>query len=118
MRRSARWSLSGPGSSRPLAVRCAASPPGLAGKVVAVRFERDTRTLYLRPCSDAYRTQLDLDQRQIMAKILTHADRKRGRHQPWSARSRRWVAPTHVCRAVTENADGAEVLFVGPTVHP
>ncbi|MEU5403607.1 DUF721 domain-containing protein [Streptomyces sp. NPDC005963] len=43
--------------------------PELAGKVAAVSFEEETRTLHLRPCSDAYRTQLNLHQRQIIAKV-------------------------------------------------
>ncbi|MCL7382184.1 DciA family protein [Streptomyces sp. 35G-GA-8] len=43
--------------------------PELAGKVAAVAFDEDTRTLHLRPVSPAYRTQIDLYQRQITAKI-------------------------------------------------
>ncbi|EDY50413.1 hypothetical protein SSCG_03561 [Streptomyces clavuligerus] len=35
----------------------------MAGRGAAVRFEQDTRTLHLRPCSDACRTQLTLHQR-------------------------------------------------------
>ncbi|MFI5945845.1 DciA family protein [Streptomyces uncialis] len=43
--------------------------PELAGKVAAVSFEEETRTLHLRPCSGAYRAQLNLHQRQIIAKV-------------------------------------------------
>ncbi|MFI2318412.1 DciA family protein [Streptomyces sp. CB00072] len=43
--------------------------PELAGKVQAVRYDDATRTLHLRPCSPAYRTQLTLHQRQIVARV-------------------------------------------------
>ncbi|MEU5161225.1 DciA family protein [Streptomyces sp. NPDC020875] len=43
--------------------------PELTGKVDAVSFDEETRTLHLRPCSDAYRTQLHLHQAQIIAKV-------------------------------------------------
>ncbi|WP_329564421.1 DciA family protein (plasmid) [Streptomyces uncialis] len=43
--------------------------PELAGKVAAASFEEETRTLHLRPCSGAYRTQLTLHQQQIIAKV-------------------------------------------------
>ncbi|MCX4970819.1 DciA family protein [Streptomyces sp. NBC_00654] len=43
--------------------------PELTGKVTAVRFDTQTRTLHLLPCSPAYRTQLTLHQKQITAKI-------------------------------------------------
>ncbi|MEW1551899.1 DciA family protein [Streptomyces tsukubensis] len=43
--------------------------PELTGKVAAASFDEETRTLHLRPCSDAYRTQLHLHQRQIIAKV-------------------------------------------------
>lgn len=43
--------------------------PELAGKVAAIAFDDRTRTLRLRPVSPAYRTQLELHQRQITAKI-------------------------------------------------
>lgn len=43
--------------------------PELAGKVAAERFDEDTRTLHLRPVSPAYRTQLELYQRQIVDKV-------------------------------------------------
>ncbi|MYZ34405.1 MULTISPECIES: DciA family protein [unclassified Streptomyces] len=45
--------------------------PELAGKVAAVAFDDDTRTLHLRPVSPAYRTQIDLYQQQITMKINT-----------------------------------------------
>ncbi|MFE6126693.1 DciA family protein [Streptomyces sp. NPDC056437] len=43
--------------------------PELSGKVQAVRFDEETRTLHLRPISPAYRTQLELHQRNIVAKV-------------------------------------------------
>ncbi|MFD8937918.1 DciA family protein [Streptomyces sp. NPDC059578] len=43
--------------------------PELAGKVAATAFDEETRTLHLRPCSDAYRTQLSLHQPQIITKV-------------------------------------------------
>ncbi|WP_052489858.1 DciA family protein [Streptomyces sp. 150FB] len=43
--------------------------PELAGKVAAIAFDDRTRTLRLRPVSPAYRTQVELYQRQITAKI-------------------------------------------------
>ncbi|MFH9568440.1 DciA family protein [Streptomyces globisporus] len=43
--------------------------PELAGKVEAVRFETTTGTLHLRPATPAYRTQLTLHQKQIIAKV-------------------------------------------------
>ncbi|MEU3656491.1 DciA family protein [Streptomyces sp. NPDC032161] len=43
--------------------------PTLVGKVAAVRFDADTRTLHLRPVSPAYRTQLTLHQQQIIQQI-------------------------------------------------
>ncbi|WP_331759355.1 DciA family protein [Streptomyces sp. NBC_01579] len=43
--------------------------PALAGNVAAVRFDDESRTLHLRPASPAYRTQLTLHQRDIIAKV-------------------------------------------------
>ncbi|MFF1916191.1 DciA family protein [Streptomyces sp. NPDC058239] len=43
--------------------------PELAGKVAAVKFDDETRTLHLRPVSQAYRLQLDLHQRQVIDKV-------------------------------------------------
>ncbi|MGW2110926.1 DciA family protein [Streptomyces sp. NPDC001948] len=45
--------------------------PELAGKVDAVRFDSTTRTLYLLPATPAYRTQLTLHQREVIAKVNT-----------------------------------------------
>ncbi|MCX5434746.1 DUF721 domain-containing protein (plasmid) [Streptomyces sp. NBC_00257] len=45
--------------------------PELAGKVEAVRFDSTTRTLHLLPATPAYRTQLTLHQREIIAKVNT-----------------------------------------------
>lgn len=62
--------------------------PELAGKVQAVRYDDATRTLHLRPCSPAYRTQLTLHQRQIVARVNAAAATR----APWPAwRSRRRV---------------------------
>ncbi|MFF3558267.1 DciA family protein [Streptomyces tsukubensis] len=54
--------------------------PELAGKVAATAFEEETRTLHLRPCSDAYRTQLHLHQAQIIAKVNTAVGADTVRH--------------------------------------
>ncbi|MFD5694381.1 DciA family protein [Streptomyces rubiginosohelvolus] len=43
--------------------------PELKGRVQAVRYDDATRTLYLRPCSPAYRTQLVLHQKEIVARV-------------------------------------------------
>ncbi|MCX4657355.1 DciA family protein [Streptomyces microflavus] len=43
--------------------------PELHGKVQAVQYDPITRTLHLRPCSPAYRTQLTLYQRQIVDRV-------------------------------------------------
>ncbi|MFI9019185.1 DciA family protein [Streptomyces griseus] len=43
--------------------------PELAGKVNAIHFDATTRTLHLRPATPAYRTQLALHQKQIVAKV-------------------------------------------------
>ncbi|MFJ1789624.1 DciA family protein [Streptomyces anulatus] len=43
--------------------------PELKGKVQAVRYDDATRTLHLRPCSPAYRTQLTLHQKDIVARV-------------------------------------------------
>ncbi|MFD8118621.1 DUF721 domain-containing protein [Streptomyces microflavus] len=43
--------------------------PELHGKVQAVQYDPVTRTLHLRPCSPAYRTQLTLYQRQIVDRV-------------------------------------------------
>ncbi|WP_189432685.1 DciA family protein [Streptomyces rubiginosohelvolus] len=43
--------------------------PELQGKVQAVRYDDATRTLHLRPCSPAYRTQLVLHQKEIVARV-------------------------------------------------
>lgn len=43
--------------------------PELAGKVAAVKFDDESRTLHLRPASQAYRLQLELHQRQIIDKV-------------------------------------------------
>ncbi|MFB7211077.1 DciA family protein [Streptomyces sp. NPDC056255] len=43
--------------------------PALAGKVAAVHYDDETRTLHLRPATPAYRTQLALHQREIIAKV-------------------------------------------------
>lgn len=43
--------------------------PELVGKVAAVRFDAETRTLHLRPASPAYGTQLRMFQRQMLARI-------------------------------------------------
>ncbi|MFI5726938.1 DciA family protein [Streptomyces cyaneofuscatus] len=47
----------------------AAIAPEFHGKVQAVQYDPATRTLHLRPCSAAYRTQLILHQRQIVARV-------------------------------------------------
>lgn len=43
--------------------------PELHGKVQAVQYDPVTRTLHLRPCSPAYRTQLTLHQRELVARV-------------------------------------------------
>lgn len=43
--------------------------PALAGHVTAVRYDTETRTLHLLPATAAYRTQLALHQRDIIAKV-------------------------------------------------
>ncbi|MDK0524856.1 DciA family protein [Streptomyces sp. ML-6] len=43
--------------------------PTLVGKVAAVRFDEETRTLHLRPVSPAYRTQLTLHQARFINQI-------------------------------------------------
>ncbi|MEU0102947.1 DciA family protein [Streptomyces sp. NPDC006267] len=43
--------------------------PELAGKVEAVQLDPATGTLHLRPATPAYRTQLTLHQKQIVAKV-------------------------------------------------
>ncbi|MFH8873124.1 DciA family protein [Streptomyces griseus] len=43
--------------------------PELTGKVNAVRFNATTGTLHLRPATPAYRTQLTLHQKQVIAKV-------------------------------------------------
>lgn len=43
--------------------------PELAGKVAAMKFDDESRTLHLRPASPAYRLQLELHQRQIIDKV-------------------------------------------------
>ncbi|MFF6859885.1 DciA family protein [Streptomyces bacillaris] len=43
--------------------------PELTGKVNAVHFDTSTRTLHLRPATPAYRTQLTLHQKQVIAKV-------------------------------------------------
>lgn len=43
--------------------------PELHGKVQAVQYDPATRTLHLRPCSPAYRTQLTLHQRELVARV-------------------------------------------------
>ncbi|MFJ8855658.1 DciA family protein [Streptomyces sp. NPDC102437] len=43
--------------------------PELAGKVEAVRFDSTTRTLHLLPATPAYRAQLTLHQKQVIAKV-------------------------------------------------
>ncbi|MFE1334468.1 DUF721 domain-containing protein [Streptomyces microflavus] len=43
--------------------------PELAGKVEAIQFDAITGTLHLRPATPAYRTQLTLHQKQIVAKV-------------------------------------------------
>ncbi|MFB7852415.1 DciA family protein [Streptomyces sp. NPDC056053] len=45
--------------------------PTLVGKVAAVRFDEETRTLHLRPVSPAYRTQLNLHQSKFIDQINT-----------------------------------------------
>ncbi|WP_432105893.1 DciA family protein [Streptomyces sp. bgisy091] len=42
--------------------------PALAGNVTAVHFNPETRTLHLQPATPAHRTQLNLHQRDIVAK--------------------------------------------------
>lgn len=46
-----------------------ASELELAGKVAAVKFDDESRTLHLRPISRAYGLQLDLHQRKIIATV-------------------------------------------------
>ncbi|MEU4180978.1 DciA family protein [Streptomyces sp. NPDC026589] len=41
----------------------------MAVAAVAARFDATTRTLHLRPATPAYRTQLTLHQKQIIAKV-------------------------------------------------
>ncbi|MEW9513767.1 DciA family protein [Streptomyces bacillaris] len=43
--------------------------PELHGKVQAVQYDAATRTLHLRPCSPAYRTQVTLYQRELVARV-------------------------------------------------
>ncbi|MFI5905304.1 DciA family protein [Streptomyces cyaneofuscatus] len=43
--------------------------PELHGKVQAVQYDPATRTLHLRPCSPAYRTQLTLHQRELVTRV-------------------------------------------------
>ncbi|MFJ2879721.1 DciA family protein [Streptomyces sp. NPDC086796] len=43
--------------------------PELAGKVEAVQFDAATGSLHLRPAGPAYRAQLNLHQKQIIAKV-------------------------------------------------
>ncbi|MFB7313024.1 DciA family protein [Streptomyces sp. NPDC056192] len=43
--------------------------PELAGKVAAVKFDDESRTLHLRPVSRAYGLQLELHQRQIIDQV-------------------------------------------------
>lgn len=43
--------------------------PTLAANVAAVRYDLETRTLHLQPATPAHRTQLNLHQRAIIAKI-------------------------------------------------
>ncbi|WP_385625477.1 DUF721 domain-containing protein (plasmid) [Streptomyces sp. P8-A8] len=45
--------------------------PVLARQVAAVHYDDETRTLHLRPATPAYRTQLTLHQREIIAKVNT-----------------------------------------------
>ncbi|MFE4692110.1 DciA family protein [Streptomyces sp. NPDC056749] len=54
--------------------------PELTGKVSAVHFDAATRTLHLRPATPAYRTQLTLHQKQIIAKVNTVAGPDTVRH--------------------------------------
>jgi predicted nucleic acid-binding Zn ribbon protein len=54
--------------------------PELAGKIAAVAFDDRTRTLRLRPVSPAYRTQVELYQRQILAKINAATGQDTVRH--------------------------------------
>lgn len=63
--------------------------PELAGKVAAVKFDDETRTLHLRPVSPAYRLQLELHQRQIIDKVNATAG-------DGTVRTLKILAPGHV----------------------
>ncbi|MFJ3594581.1 DUF721 domain-containing protein [Streptomyces sp. NPDC090231] len=96
--------------------------PELAGKVEAVRYDSQNRTLHLRPVTPAYRTQLNLHQKQIIAKvnevagpdavrhleILRPADlTARPFHEPLSAGSSRAPEPAAAPRPVAATAESA-----------
>ncbi|MFJ1891148.1 DciA family protein [Streptomyces sp. NPDC088170] len=59
------WSRSAAGPHRSVA----SHRPELAGKVEAVQFDAATGALHLRPAGPAYRAQLNLHQKQIIAKV-------------------------------------------------
>ncbi|WP_331762249.1 DciA family protein (plasmid) [Streptomyces sp. NBC_01520] len=54
--------------------------PELVGKVDAVRFDDATRTLHLLPATSAYRTQLTLHQKEIVAKVNAAVGQDTVRH--------------------------------------
>jgi predicted nucleic acid-binding Zn ribbon protein len=61
------WDMAAKGGS--ILDQWATIAPELAGKVAAVKFDDESRTLHLRPASPAYRLQLELHQRQIIDKV-------------------------------------------------
>ncbi|WP_331725534.1 DciA family protein (plasmid) [Streptomyces sp. NBC_01102] len=96
--------------------------PELAGKVEAVRYDGQDRTLHLRPVTPAYRTQLNLHQKQIIAKvneaagpdavrhleILRPADlTARPSHEPLSAGSSRAPEPAAAPRPAAATVEPA-----------
>jgi predicted nucleic acid-binding Zn ribbon protein len=63
------WDMAAKGGSILSQWPTIASELELAGKVAAVKFDDESRTLHLRPASQAYRLQLELHQRQIIATV-------------------------------------------------
>ncbi|MEV1040434.1 DciA family protein [Streptomyces sp. NPDC050204] len=61
------WDMSAAGGT--IRDRWSTIAPTLKGKVGAERYDEETRTLYLRPVSPAYRTQLAIHQREIIQQV-------------------------------------------------
>ncbi|WP_329212512.1 DUF721 domain-containing protein [Streptomyces sp. NBC_01708] len=61
------WELAAAGGN--ILEQWPAIAPTLAANVAAVRYDLETRTLHLQPATPAHRTQLNLHQRAIIAKI-------------------------------------------------